>query len=120
MISAVIPGLIKLLESEGRQIKPCFVHGNFGAGNSWEAKVTKLPCTEGLCVFYAHNEFEIGRWLIEYDTISYKTYKSVYLELDNLGEMKIEREKRICLYSIYHDLMFSASHGFEMNEYRDK
>ncbi|KAG6361931.1 hypothetical protein INS49_010160 [Diaporthe citri] len=39
----VIPRLLRPLETEGRSVKPCLVHGD-------------------LC-FYAHNEYEFGQWM---------------------------------------------------------
>ena len=56
----VIPRLLGALEAEGRQIQPCFIHGDL-----WEDNFGTDVNTGKLIIFdsngyYAHHEMELG------------------------------------------------------------
>ena len=55
-MSKVVPRLLRPLETGGRQIKPCLVHGDLYSGNvSIDAKTGKPVMYDAACL-YAHNE----------------------------------------------------------------
>lgn len=58
MISKVIPRLLRPLETGGRQIKPCLVHGDLYSGNVSVDAVSGGPILYDATCLYAHNECE--------------------------------------------------------------
>ena len=58
LISKVIPRLLRPLETGGRQIKPCLVHGDLYSGNVSVDAVTGGPILYDATCLYAHNECE--------------------------------------------------------------
>ncbi|RMJ29027.1 Fructosamine kinase [Aspergillus sp. HF37] len=58
----VIPRLLRPLESDGRSVKPCLVHGDLWYANSGIDVDTNDPLVFDACCFYAHNEYEFGQW----------------------------------------------------------
>ena len=58
MISKVIPRLLRPLETGGRQIKPCLVHGDLYSGNVSVDAATGGPILYDATCLYAHNECE--------------------------------------------------------------
>ena len=55
-MSKVVPRLLRPLETGGRQIKPCLVHGDLYSGNvSIDAKTGRPVMYDAACL-YAHNE----------------------------------------------------------------
>lgn len=55
----VIPRLLRPLESEGRSVKPCLVHGDLWYANSGIDKYTNASLVFDACCFYVHNECKI-------------------------------------------------------------
>jgi len=58
LLEKVIPRLLRPLETEGRSIRPCLVHGDLWHGNTSVAADTKEPYAFDSCVLWAHNECE--------------------------------------------------------------
>ena len=56
MVDKVIPRLLRPLESNGRSVKPCLVHGDLWCGNVAVDTATNLPLIYDPASFYAHNE----------------------------------------------------------------
>lgn len=52
----VIPRLLRPLETEGRSVKPCLVHGDLRYANSGIDVDKGQPLVFDACCFYAHNE----------------------------------------------------------------
>ena len=52
----VIPRLLRPLETAGRSVKPCLVHGDLWYANSGIDVNTNQPLVFDACSFYAHNE----------------------------------------------------------------
>lgn len=80
MFSHVIPRLLGALESEGRRIKPCLIHGDLWEGNTGTTLDTGNIYTFDAASFYAHNEMEIGDWRCFYNNIHNKVNTKTYLK----------------------------------------
>lgn len=97
IIKDVIPRLLKPLETAGRSLKPCLVHGNLWEGN------TALDLTSGKIVllgamaFYAHHEYELGMWRLA--NLDHSYFKGYFKEFPP-SEPAQEWEDRNILYSI--------------------
>ncbi|KAK7994217.1 hypothetical protein PG989_007598 [Apiospora arundinis] len=63
LFDEVIPRLLRPLESEGRSVKPCLVHGDLWYANSGIDVNTGQCLVFDACCFYAHNECEFGQWM---------------------------------------------------------
>ena len=59
MIEKVIPRLLRPLETEGRQIKPCIIHGDLWSGNATMAAESDEPMIFDACAFWGHNECKL-------------------------------------------------------------
>ena len=56
----VVSRLLGVLEADGRQIRPCFIHGDLGEGNfGIEVNTRKLIIFDSNG-YYAHHEMELG------------------------------------------------------------
>lgn len=64
VIEKVIPRLLRPMETKGRSIKPSLVHGDLWCGNAAVDISTDRPLIYDLSSFYAHNECDIMRSLI--------------------------------------------------------
>jgi protein-ribulosamine 3-kinase len=58
----VIPRLLGPLESDGRRVKPCLIHGDIWDENCADDMDTSEPFSFDPSSLYAHNEYEIGYW----------------------------------------------------------
>ncbi|KAK8012239.1 hypothetical protein PG991_009614 [Apiospora marii] len=58
LFDVVIPRLLRPLESKGRSVKPCLVHGDLWYANSGIDAATGQCLVFDACCFYAHNECE--------------------------------------------------------------
>lgn len=56
LFEKVIPRLLHPLETEGRSIKPCLVHGDLWYANTGIDAKTGISLVFDTCCFYAHNE----------------------------------------------------------------
>jgi protein-ribulosamine 3-kinase len=74
VLDKVIPRLLKPLESQGRNIKPCLVHGNLWDQNSATNMETGEPFVFDGSALYAHNEYELGNWRSPRHRLSSRTY----------------------------------------------
>ncbi|KAK4124763.1 hypothetical protein N657DRAFT_662839 [Parathielavia appendiculata] len=59
ILDKVIPRLLEPLQSNGRSIKPCLVHGDLWDENTATDMATGEPFIFDAGSFYAHNEYEI-------------------------------------------------------------
>ena len=62
ILDKVIPRLLQPLQSGGRSIKPCLVHGDLWDENTSTDAATGEPFVFDAGSFCAHNEYEIGNW----------------------------------------------------------
>ncbi|KAK8008249.1 hypothetical protein PG991_010800 [Apiospora marii] len=60
VLEKCVTQLLRPLQSEGRSIKPCLVHGNVWDGNTATDMETGKPFVFDGSAFYAHNEYELG------------------------------------------------------------
>ena len=56
VLTKVIPRLIRPMETEGRKIKPCLVHGDLWHGNAGVDNLTGEPVLYDCGSLYGHNE----------------------------------------------------------------
>jgi fructosamine-3-kinase len=74
VLDKCIPRLLRPLQSDGRSIKPCLVHGNIWDENTATDMRSGEPFVFDGSAFYAHNEFEMGNWRTPRHRLSSKTY----------------------------------------------
>jgi fructosamine-3-kinase len=74
----VIPRLLRPLQSEGRSIKPCLIHGDIWDENCADDMNTGEPFAFDAGSIYAHNEYEIGYWRPPRHRLSNRTYVRAY------------------------------------------
>lgn len=58
----VIPALLDPLQSHGRILKPCLVHGDLWEENAGVNIDTQQPVVFDPSCMYAHNEYDLGMW----------------------------------------------------------
>lgn len=74
----VIPRLLEPLQSNGRAIKPCLVHGDLWDENTATDAATGEPFIFDARSFYAHNEYDIGDWRAPRHRLSAPAYVKHY------------------------------------------
>lgn len=113
IVQSVIPRLLEPLQSEGRSIKPCLVHGDLWDENSATNMETGEPVIFDAGSFYAHNEYEIGNWRAERHRLSSPIYVRQYMRNFPISEPEDDWEDRNILYSmrynIGHSILFPGS-----------
>lgn len=62
IIKKIIPRLLEPLQSDGRSIKPCLIHGDLWDENTSTDIGSGEPFVFDVGSFYAHNEFDLGNW----------------------------------------------------------
>ncbi|KAG8531040.1 uncharacterized protein KY384_004397 [Bacidia gigantensis] len=111
LIDVVIPRLLGALQSEGREIKPALIHGDF-----WENNVGVDMETGKMVVFdpgstYAHNEMVFGTWRCSWAFhFNSPIYMRLYQRHVEPSEPVEEWDDRNRLYSIHPYLNDSAGH----------
>ncbi|KAK6821207.1 hypothetical protein PG987_015607 [Apiospora arundinis] len=78
VLEKCVSKLLGPLQSEGRSMKPCLVHGNIWDGNTATDMETGKPFIFDGSAFYAHNEYELGNWRTSRHRLSGKTYIRTY------------------------------------------
>ena len=74
VLDKCIPKLLGSLQSDGRTIKPCLVHGNIWDENTATDMETGEPFVFDGSAFYGHNEYELGNWRTPRHRLSSRTY----------------------------------------------
>ncbi|KAK8099496.1 uncharacterized protein PG998_012737 [Apiospora kogelbergensis] len=92
--------LLGPLQSDGRSIKPCLVHGNLWDGNTGTDMETGKPFVFGGSAFYAHNEYELGQWRTPRHRLSGRTYVRTYKRHFPASEPEEDWDSRNLLYSL--------------------
>ncbi|KAL7936006.1 Fructosamine kinase domain-containing protein [Trichoderma chlorosporum] len=107
----VIPRLLEPLQSEGRQIKPCIIHGDLWEGNVGIKMKTGDTLLFDAGSYFAHNEMELGHWRCEFSSVfRAKTYIQHYLRNYPAAKPVDEFEDRNRLYSLKGTINYSAGH----------
>ncbi|KAL8880337.1 MAG: hypothetical protein Q9198_002232 [Flavoplaca austrocitrina] len=73
-LEKVVPRLLLPLQSEGRVLKPCLIHGNCWDGNTAMDIRTGEAFVFDVCSFYGHNEYDTGNWRAPRHRLSNKAY----------------------------------------------
>jgi protein-ribulosamine 3-kinase len=111
LIKHVIPRLLGVLQSEGRQITPTLVHGDLWEGNVGIDMETEHVITFDPGSVYAHNEVEFGTWRCPWaHHFSAPIYMRLYQRHIAPSEPVEEWDDRNRLYSIRALLNQSAGH----------
>ncbi|CAG8961665.1 hypothetical protein HYFRA_00006202 [Hymenoscyphus fraxineus] len=111
LIEVVIPRLLGVLQTEGRQITPTLIHGDL-----WENNIGINKETGNIILFdpgsiYAHNEMEFGTWRCSWAThFKSPEYQQLYKKHIPPSEPVEEWDDRNRLYSIHPNLNDSAGH----------
>jgi protein-ribulosamine 3-kinase len=108
-LSHVIPRLIGVLESNGRTVKPCLIHGDLWEGNIGTDIETGDIYIFDAAAYYAHNEMELGMWRVEHHRMKIKAYRKEYVKHFKRSEPVEEWDDRLCLYGVKTKLMYSAA-----------
>ena len=110
IFSHVVPRLMGVLESNGRRIRPCLIHGDLWEGNTGTTGTGTIYIFDAAC-YYAHNEMETGNWRCPYNNIHKEVYTKTYLQNSPPSEPKEEWDDRNRMYSIYYNVLYSVNHG---------
>ncbi|KAJ8067152.1 hypothetical protein OCU04_004521 [Sclerotinia nivalis] len=92
--------LLRPLQSEGRTIKPCLVHGNIWDGNTATDMESGEPFVYDGSAFYAHNEYELGNWRSPRHRLSSRMYIRSYKRNFPASEPEEDWDLRNLLYSL--------------------
>lgn len=112
VIDKVIPRLLGVLHSNGRQIKPRLLHGDLWSGNvGTDGKTGKIVFYD-VGSYYGHNKMELGSWRCPWSQkpSDAKSYTRHYLELFPAAEPAEEFDDRNRLYSLKFNLGYSGGH----------
>ena len=77
-LTKVIPRLLGPLQSDGRNIKPCLLHGDCWDENTATDMETGEPFVFDAGSFYGHNEYETGNWRAPRHRLSSRVYMRNY------------------------------------------
>ncbi|KAI4233623.1 MAG: hypothetical protein L6R40_007001 [Gallowayella cf. fulva] len=111
LISHVVPQVLGPLESNGRSVKPCLIHGDLWEGNIGTDLETGEIYIFDASAHYAHNEMEIAMWRGKFNpVISSGVYLEEYLNRVDISEPTEQFDDRNRIYSVYHTLHESACH----------
>lgn len=111
LIDMVIPRLLGVLQSQGRQIAPALVHGDL-----WERNIGIDIVTGETIIFdpgciFAHNEMEFGTWRCSWaNDFNTPVYMRMYQRFIKPSEPVEEWDDRNRLYSVHPYLTDSAGH----------
>ncbi|KAL8649618.1 MAG: hypothetical protein Q9226_005499 [Calogaya cf. arnoldii] len=112
LISDVVPQVLGPLESDGRVVKPCLIHGDLWDGNIGTDFETGEIYIFDASVHYAHNEMEIAMWRGKFNkVVSSKVYLNNYLSRMGISEPTEQFDDRNRIYSVYNTLHESACHN---------
>lgn len=108
-LTHVLPKLIGPLESEGRTVKPCLIHGDLWGGNIGTDCETGEVYVFDASSFYGHNEVELGMWRGTFNRMASKEYIREYLRNADVSEPVEQFDDRNRLYNVKF-LMWHSAH----------
>ncbi|KAI0864306.1 Fructosamine/Ketosamine-3-kinase [Xylaria cubensis] len=107
LFDTVIPRLLGPLESEGRSVKPCLVHGDLWYANSGIDDNTGESVIFDACCFYAHNEYEFGQWRPSCNRFG-PEYLEAYRDYVQISPPEEDYDGRLDLYKLRFNTHVSA------------
>ncbi|KAI0186485.1 Fructosamine kinase-domain-containing protein [Xylaria flabelliformis] len=107
LFDTVIPRLLGPLESEGRSVKPCLVHGDLWYANSGIDDNTGESVIFDACCFYAHNEYEFGQWRPACNRFG-PEYLEAYRDYVQISPPEEDYDSRLDLYKLRFNTHVSA------------
>ncbi|KAG8533454.1 uncharacterized protein KY384_002237 [Bacidia gigantensis] len=99
-IEKVVPRLLLPLQSDGRILKPCLLHGDFWDGNTALDQRTGNAFVFDVCSFYGHNEYDTGNWRAPRHRLSNKAYIREYTAQYPVSPPEDDWDMRNLLYSL--------------------
>lgn len=108
-IKYLIPRLIGIMESDGRKLPSCLIHGDL-----WDANIRPDADTGNFWIFdcavyYGHHEMDLANWGANYHEISDPIYRDTYFEYIKPSEPQNEWKDRNLLYSLIAKLLRSIN-----------
>lgn len=111
ILTLVLPKLIGPLESEGRTVKPCLLHGDLWHGNIGVDNKTGRTYIFDASSFYGHNELELGMWRDSHlNRMSWDVYGKEYLRTVGVSEPAQQFDDRNRIYHVKFLMWHSAHH----------
>lgn len=107
ILEKVCPRLLRPLETEGRSIRPCLVHGDLWDGNIAVHAKTGKPVIFDASALWAHNEYELHIWRGTRYRIG-RTFMREYFYHFPRSPPEDDYNDRNLLYSLVADLHSSA------------
>lgn len=117
-LTLVLPKLIGPLESEGRTVKPCLLHGDLWEGNIGTDRETGHIYIFDASSFYGHNELELGMWRGVQNRMSLKVYGEEYLKNFSVSEPANQFDDRNRIYHVKFLMWHSAHHPNDISRQR--
>ena len=99
-LEKVVLRLLLPLQSEGRFLKPCLVHGDCWDGNTALDQQTRDAFVFDVCSFYSHNEYDTGNWRAPRHRMSNKAYIQEYKSKFPISPPEQDWDARNHLYSL--------------------
>lgn len=109
-LNNVVPRLLGVLQEEGREIKPCLIHGDLWEGNIGTSYDDNSILIFDAGAYYAHNEMEIGMWRCVRHRINAKIFTRQYLREFPVSEPVEEWDDRNRIYCVKMNIIHSAHH----------
>ncbi|PMD60750.1 uncharacterized protein K444DRAFT_560745 [Hyaloscypha bicolor E] len=114
-LNKVIPRLLRPLETGGRSIKPCLIHGDLWYGNATMDGDSELPIIFDAACFYAHNEYDLGVWRATWNKIG-KPYITRYHKHFPISPPEEDHDDRNALYAtrvgILDSILYKGNSGY--------
>ena len=121
VLTLVLPVLIGPLESEGRAVKPCLLHGDLWDGNIGTDNKTGQTYIFDASSFYGHNELELGMWRDSHlNCMSWDVYGKAYLNIMGVSEPAHQFDDRNRIYHVKFLMSHSAHHPNDVARERYK
>ena len=110
ILTRVVPRLLGVLQQNGRNIKPCLIHGDLWEGNIGTSYEDNSILIFDSGAYYAHNEMEIGMWRCVRHKINAKRFTRQYLRQVPISEPAEEWDDRNRIYCVKMNIIHSAHH----------
>lgn len=95
----VIPRLLRPLETGGRSIKPCLVHGDLWGGNTAQVADSGAPLIFDASALWGHNEYDLSSWRQNIFKVG-KAYIKAYHRNFPVARPEEDQDDRNLLYAM--------------------